>query len=435
VRNAAGEGSAVDAFGGPTIGASIVEGVEVSWDRIPELFSLDPAVGHLNHGSYGAVPIPVQRAQRRLREEMEANPMAFFTRGLLDRLAHTRRHLAAFLGADPDGAALVPNATAAVQVVLGSLRLRAGDEILLTDHGYGAVRMAVERLCRRTGAILREVSVPLDADDRETVALVASASHGCPRLVIIDHVASATAKLFPVTRIVAALREFGVPVLVDGGHAPGMLPVDVAATGADFWLGNLHKWAFAPRSTAVLVVAPEHRDAVEPLVISWQQESGFPGAVEYAGTLDYTAWLAAPAAVHTLRALGFDAVRRHNADLAAYGQATLGTALGVDRADLPGPTVDIEPAGADHPGAAAPVSMRLVPLPPGVADDRPAAAEFQREIATELAYEVAASAWGGRGYLRLSAQVYNRPQEYDRLAEALPGLLARARAKRRARSA
>jgi len=394
----------------------IVEGVEVSWGRVREMFSLDRSVAHLNHGSFGAVPIPVQRAQRRLRDEMDANPMAFFSRGLLERLAHSRRHLAGFLRADPDGTALVANATAAVQVVLGSLRLGAGDEILLTDHGYGAVRLAAEHLCRRTGARMREVAVPLGASDDDAVAAVAEAAMpGRTRLAIVDHVASSTAKLFPVTRIVAAMKELGVPVLVDAAHAPGMLDVDVESIGTDFWLGNLHKWGFAPRPTAVLVVAPPHRTAIEPLVVSLQHASGFPGAVEFGGTLDYTAWLAAPTGVHTLRALGLDAVRRHNADLAAYGQATIGEALGLDPTELPTPTAGSEP-----------VSMRVVPLPPGVADDAPAAIARRQEIAAELACEVGLDAWAGRGHLRLSAHVYNRPEEYDRLAAGLPALLARA---------
>ena len=132
-----------------------------------ELFSLDPRVAHLNHGSFGAVPIPVQRAQQRLRDEMDANPMAFFSRGLLDRLAHTRRHLAAFVGADPDGVALVPNATAAVMAVLSSVAFAPGQEVLVTDHGYGAVRIAAEQVAGRAGATVREVAVPLTATDDE----------------------------------------------------------------------------------------------------------------------------------------------------------------------------------------------------------------------------------------------------------------------------
>ncbi|HEX6870574.1 MAG TPA: aminotransferase class V-fold PLP-dependent enzyme, partial [Micromonosporaceae bacterium] len=193
-----------------------IQGIEVSWSRVRDLFALDYSVAQLNHGSYGAVPIPVQRVQQRVREEMEANPMAFFSRGLVDRLGHTRSHLAGFLGADPRSTAFVANATVAAQVVLGSLRFAAGDEILLTDHGYGAVRLAVDRVCARTGAVAREVAIPLPASDEEVVnRLTAVIRPGRTKLVIVDHITSPTAVVFPVARIAAAVRQFDIPVLVD----------------------------------------------------------------------------------------------------------------------------------------------------------------------------------------------------------------------------
>ncbi|MEV0152183.1 aminotransferase class V-fold PLP-dependent enzyme [Micromonospora sp. NPDC050686] len=377
------------------------------------LFSLDPAVSHLNHGSFGAVPIGVQRAQQRLRDEMEANPLRFFTRGLVDRITHTRRHLAACLGADPDGAALVGNATTGVAVVLASLGLRPGDEVLTTDHGYGAVGLSVERECRRTGAVPRVVRVPLDAAEEEIVEIVrAGLRPGRTKLLVVDQLTSATARLLPAAAIVGVAREQGVPVLVDGAHAPGMLPAPVSGIGADFWVGNLHKWGYAPRGTAVLVVAPPWRERIEPLVVSWEQPAGFPGNVEWQATLDYTSWLAAPVGLYTLRSLGVDRVRAHNAALAAYGQRVVGDALGVAPADLPTP---------GGPG----VAMRIVPLPPGVATTLDEATAVRTLIADRLATEVAVMSWGGRGWLRLSGQVYNSPDEYDRLAVRLPTLLAR----------
>jgi len=375
------------------------------------LFSLDPAVSYLNHGSFGAVPIGVQRAQQRVRDEVDANPMRFFSKGLLDRIIHTRRHLAAFLGADPDGSALVPNATAGVSLVLQSLRLGPGDEVLLTDHAYGAVALAARRQCRRAGATARTVAVPLGAPDREVVSRLRNALRpGKTKLVIVDQLTSPTAKSFPVRAIAAATREHDIPMLVDAAHAPGMLPVDVSAIGADFWVGNLHKWAFAPRGTALLAVAPAWRRRIEPLVVSWEHDSGFPLSVESQGTMDYSPWLAAPAGLFTLRTLGVEAVRRHNAALAAYGQRLVGASLGLAPSDLP------------EPGAAE-AAMRILPLPSGVATTQPEAHALRQQIADKLATEVAVNAWGGRGWLRLSAQIYNRPDEYDRLAEHLPALL------------
>jgi isopenicillin-N epimerase len=376
------------------------------------LFSLDPAVSYLNHGSFGAVPISVQRTQQRLRDETEANPLKFFVQGLHDRIIHTRRHLAAFLGADPDGSALVPNTTAGVALVLQSVRLQPGDEVLLTDHAYGAVALAARRQCRRAGATARTVAIPLGAPDAEVVSRIRNALRpGKTRLLIVDQLTSPTARAFPVRAITAAARDHDIPVLVDAAHAPGMLPVDVAAIGADFWVGNLHKWAFAPRGTALLSVAPDWRRRIDPLVVSWQQSEGFPSSVEFQGTVDYTAWLSAPAGLYVLRTLGPGTVRRHNAALAAYGQQVVGAALGLAASDLP------------DPGAAT-VSMRVVPLPAGLATTYPEAHALRQHIADKLAVETAINAWGGRGWLRLSAQVYNRPEEYERFAERLPQLLA-----------
>jgi isopenicillin-N epimerase len=374
------------------------------------LFSIDPAVSYLNHGSFGAVPIGVQRAQQRLRDEVESNPLRFYAQGLLDRIIHTRRHIATFLGADPDGSALVPNTTAAVSLVLQSVRLGPGDEVLLTDHAYGAVALAVRRQCRRAGATARTVALPLAAPDAEVVSRIRAALRpGKTKLMIVDQLASATAQVLPVQAIAAAAREQEIPVMVDAAHVPGMLPVEVDAIGADFWVGNLHKWAFAPRGTALLAVAPGWRRRIDPLVVSWEQDAGFPVSVEFQGTIDYTPWLAAPAGLFTLRTLGVGAVQAHNTALVAYGQRVVGAALGLAPTDLP------DPGG---PGA-----MRIVPLPAGLATTPAEAQALRQHIADKLATETAVNAWGGRGWLRLSAQVYNHPEEYERFADRLPPLL------------
>jgi isopenicillin-N epimerase len=393
--------------------AATVEGVEVSWDRVADLFPLDPAVTYLNHGGFGVVPHPVRRAQQRLRDEMDANPMGFFSRGVVERIAHTRRHLATFLGADPDGTALIPNATAATQLVVNALALGPGDEVVLTDNGYGSAAFCVAA----SGATIRTVPIPLSAGDDDVVARVVEAVRpGRTRLAIVDHITSPTARVFPVARIAAALREHDIPLFVDGAHAPGTLPLDVTALGADFWVGNLHKWAFAPRPTAAFVVAPRWRERIRPLAVSWEQPNGFPAAVEFGGTLDYTAWLAAPAGVHFLRTLGPDRVRQHNVELVEYGQRVVGAALGLTPAELP-----------DRTG---PVGMRLIPLAEDQWDE-PAARELHRRLAAEHKIELAFARWPAGLGLRICAQIYNRPADYDRLAAAV-ATLARPRSGSRA---
>ena len=387
---------------------TVIEGVYVGWDSIRECFSLDPSRSYLNHGGYGVTPVPVQRAQQRLRDEMESDPTLFFTRGLTDRVAHTRRALARFLGADPERTALVTNATTGLAVVLGSLPRRPDDEVAVTDHGYGAVTFAL----RAAGARLRVVPVELEATDAEIVAaMVDAVDPSRTRLVVLDLVSSSTARRMPVEALATALRPTGVPLLVDAAHGPGMLPLSVEALGADFVVGNLHKWAFAPRGTGILTVAQRWRAAIRPLVVSWLEPEGYPLNVESHGTADYTAWLAAPTGLFTLRTLGVERVRRHNAELVGYGQRAVGEALGLAQDELP------DPGG--------PVPMRVLPLPGRLPATEEAAVALRNRIADELRTTVAVNAWRGRLLLRIAAQVYNRADEYDRLAAELPGLLAR----------
>ncbi|WP_407987169.1 aminotransferase class V-fold PLP-dependent enzyme [Kitasatospora sp. CMC57] len=372
------------------------------------LFTLDPAVMHLNNGSYGAVPLPVQRVQGRLRAEQEQDPDGFFFE-LPDRIAKARARIASALGGRPDRLALVTNVTEGIAVVLDSLPLAAGEEILVTDHGYGVVTRAAERRAAESGARVRTVRLSVHAPDQEVVrARILAAVDERTKVAVLDLVSSPTARQIADPVLLAALAERGVTTVVDAAHAPGMLPVDLGdqAGGADFWIGNLHKWAFAPRASAVLAVHGAWRSRIRPLMFSWEHDRGFPGRVEWRGTCDYTPWLAAPAGFGLLEQLGTDRVRAHNEALAAYGQQQL-----VERAGLR--------ALPAMPGLA----MRAVRLPPGCAESEHTAKALMVGIRRRLATRVAIRPWSGGGVLRISAQVYNRPEEYRALAAGIGELL------------
>ncbi|HSF26821.1 MAG TPA: aminotransferase class V-fold PLP-dependent enzyme [Actinomycetes bacterium] len=388
------------------------------WAQVAALWRLDPAMTHLNHGSFGAVPTPVLEEQHRWRDRMETNPQRFFTRGVTESLVAARGEIAQFFGLGADELALVRNATTGVNTVFACAGLQPGDEVLLTEHGYGAVRIAADRACARAGARVVLAAVPLAVTDDEIVDRVLAAVTPRTRLAVIDQVTSATARAMPLDRLVPALQERGVAVCVDAAHAPGMLDVDLARLAPDYWTGNLHKWAWAPRGTAVLYAAPTRRTGLRPLVASWNDDLGFPGAFDRTGTDDLTAWLAAPAALRLMKELGLDRVREHNRRLVQQGRATLATAV----------SEQVPEAAVLPTSDGSTLSMALVALPPGVAVDLAGAEAWKRRIAEHAGVEVAVTTFRGQGLLRLSAQVYNCPADYEVLARRLPTLLADAAA-------
>ncbi|MFD3759817.1 aminotransferase class V-fold PLP-dependent enzyme [Streptomyces sp. NPDC058622] len=382
--------------GRPAVPARVFPGAE-------GLFRLDPAVAHLNHGSFGAVPVPVQEAQAALRALAHADPDAFFL-GVCDRLAQARARIAAHLGADPDGLAFIANATEGANLALDAIPFAAGDEILVTDHGYGTVVAAAARRATVTTVALD----PLLPDEDAVRETVLAALTPRTKAALLDHVSSPTARLIASPRLLADLRERGVTTVVDGAHAPGML-ADPLAGGADFWFGNLHKWGYAPSGSAVLAVAPEHRHRVRALVPSWEDQHGFPRSVEYRATADYTGWLAAPEGLDLLQRLDAARVRAHNSALAAHGAALL--------AEIPGITPLPHGEG---------LAMRALLLPAGTAETPEDAVALREEIAARLRVRVLVWPRPGGGGIRICGQVYNRPEEYERLAAGLPAHLGRA---------
>jgi isopenicillin-N epimerase len=370
----------------------------------PDLWTLDPEVLHLNHGSFGAVPRRTQDVTAALRAETEANPMLWF-RSIPDRLTASRLELASYLETDPAGFALVPNASAGVTAALATLPIKAGSRIVLTNHAYGAVLYAAQRFARANQAEVVVVDVPLEADD-ETVVSIIAAQLDQAAVLVVDQISSATAMVFPIAGLVEVCQDRGVPIVVDGAHAPALIDAP-AADGADFWTGNFHKWPAAPRATAGLVVAEKWRSSARPLIVSWSEhDERLPERFDMQGTYDYTPWIAAPESLRVLDELDWPVRRSQLSDLVDEGARVVAKALGTGVAQVvrPAPT------------------MRLVELPSSV--DVTAAEDVKARVSRELKAEITLTGFDGRGFLRLSAHAYNSPQDYEKLSERLPRVLA-----------
>jgi isopenicillin-N epimerase len=372
----------------------------------PDLWSLDPGVLHLNHGSFGAVPRRTQELLARLRAETETNPMLWF-RSVADRLAASRLELASYLGTDPAGFALVPNASAGVTAALATVPIRPGSRIVLTNHAYGAVRFAAERFARQNQAEVVIVDVPLEADDDTVVAAIGAALDERTAALVVDQISSATAMVFPVRRLVEACRAYDIPTIVDGAHAPALIDAP-AGDGADFWAGNFHKWPAAPRATAGLVVAEKWRSQTLPLIVSWSEyDERLPERFDMQGTYDYTPWIAAPESLRVLAELDWPRRRPQLSAMVDEGATVVAKALGSAVPDVANPAA----------------TMRLVELPLK-GDPTPADGEaFKVRASRELKAEITLTAFDTRVFIRLSAHAYNSPRDYELLAERLPRLL------------
>ena len=383
-----------------------------------EHWLLDPTVTFLNHGSFGATPRAVLAVQSALREEMEREPVRFLAHEIEPRLDAARAVLADFLGASPDDLAFVPNATAGVNAVLRSLDLDEHDQLLVTTHEYNASRNALDFVGALNGAKVVAVDVPFPIDSPDTVVeRVLEKITDRTRLLLIDHVTSQTALIFPIERIIAELRARGIDTLVDGAHAPGMLPLELRALDVAFYTGNLHKWVCAPKGTAFLYVHPNRRYAVRPAIISHganaerRDRSRFHLEFDWTGTFDPTAWLSVPAALQFIASLvpgGWPEVMRRNRELALRARDLLCERWGLDR-----------PAPDEMLG-----SMAALPLPDATKPPSPFGDALHDELFDRYKIEVPVQSWPQwpQRVLRVSAQLYNELGEYERLAEAVASL-------------
>lgn len=383
-------------------------------------WNLDPDVVFLNHGSFGACPRAILEAQHRYRLQMEAEPVRFFVRELPALQEKARLALAAFVGADPEGLALIPNATNGVNAVLRSLHLNPGDELLVFDHGYNAVRNAATFVAQRAGAHVRTVAIPFPIEGPDVVVeRTLAALSDRTVLAVLDHITSPTGLVMPILELVRKLRERGVETLVDGAHAPGQLDLDLDGLGAAYYVGNCHKWLCTPKGSALLYVRADLRPSVRPLTISHgantptTRRSRFLLEFDWVGTVDPTAALTIPDAIDFMAGLlpgGWPALRERNRGFALESRRILAEALGV--------------------AAPAPESMvaflAAVEMADGEAHvpDSPLSTEpLQDRLLHEYGIEVPIVPWPAppKRLIRISAQLYNSLDEVRYLADALLG--------------
>ncbi|MEH2338906.1 aminotransferase class V-fold PLP-dependent enzyme [Nostoc sp.] len=372
----------------------------------------------LNHGSFGACPKQVLAVQQRLRSQLEQEPLRFFGREWEPLLDDARSKLAAFVGADVQDLVFVPNATTGVNSVLRSLRFSPEDEILTTNHEYNACRNALDFVASRTGArvVVAKIPFPIDSPQQVVAAVIERVSPKT-RLALLDHVTSQTGLIFPIQELVKELQQRGVDTLVDGAHAPGMISLNLEEIGATYYTGNCHKWLCAPKGAAFLYVQRDKQLEIRPLTISHGTNSPrtdktrFQLEFDWTGTNDPTAYMCVPEAIAFMGSLlpgGWRELMQQNHHLVLQGRRLLCEALEVQ------PPCPEEMIG----------SMAVVPLPT-MLENRDFMS-IHDELFDKFGIQVQLLPWQEKPRLlvRISAQIYNTPEQYEYLAKVLKGLLS-----------
>lgn len=390
-----------------------------------KFWSLDPTVTFLNHGSYGACPLPVLEAQQRSRAQLEHQPLRFLMRDYEELLDAARNQLAAFVGAEADELVFVPNATTGVNSVLRSLLFSPDDELLTTNQDYNACRNALDFIASRTGAkvVVATVPFPLDSPNQVIEAVMERVSPRT-RLALLDHVTSKTGLIFPLQQLVNKLTAQGVDTLVDGAHALGMVPLNLHELGATYYTGNCHKWLCAPKGAGFLYVRREKQSAIRPLTISHganskrTDKSRFQLEFDWTGTADPTAYLCVPEAIRFLGSLlpgGWSELMKQNRAKALLARQLLCEAL------------EVSPPCPDQMIG----SMAVVPLPDKLSLYEQGRQPREWPVLQDILFErfnieVPVIPWTEpfQQMVRVSAQLYNTPQQYEYLAEALLQLLS-----------
>ena len=398
---------------------------EAAWAAQARHWNIRPDTTYLHHGSFGPPPDAVREARRRWIEAFEQQPMDAFVRQLEPAWLAARDKLAAFVGTSGANLIFVENATVGMNIVADSFPLSPGDEVLLTDHEYGAVHRIWQRACEKGGASAKTVELPLPfRSEEETVGAIFAAATDRTRLIVVSHITSPTAVILPVQRVSDEARRRGIAVAIDGPHAVAQLPLDIDRLGCDFYTASCHKWLSAPFGSGFLYVSPRNQSRVRPPVLSWGRIP--PTRIEswsdefvWAGTRDASAYLSIPAAIDFLMSIGPDRFRSRTHWLAQYARRKL--------AELTG----LEPMVPDDTRWYG--SMAHVPLPPprkasvatGRADDGcPVSNPLQHTIWRELGIEVPIIEFRGTRCIRVSCHLYNNTKQIDRLVDGLGKLLA-----------
>ena len=366
-------------------------------------FELAPGLVHLNHGSFGALPRTVAAEQERWRRLIERDPTSFFTFELPGLLRQAAGHVAKQFGGREADWVFCENATSAVNGILAGLSLKPGDEIVTTSHAYGAVLKAMRAWASRREANVVVADLPVYLqNDGQVIEAVSSALGPRTRLLIVDHITSATALVLPVGPLVDHAHKLGIPVLVDGAHVPGQLALDAPSIGADWYTGNAHKWLFAPRGCGLLWTHPSRQAETLPAILSHGTDGGYTAAFDWTGTRDVTPWLCFGASANAHDSFGGSELMERNRLLALEGAEVLRDSLSAAASGPP----EMRPAMAALSFGDAPADVH-VPM------------SLRRTLVQEYGVIVPIHAFAGKIWLRISAQIYNQIDDYHRCAEAV----------------
>ncbi len=378
-----------------------------------QYFQLDPTIHFLNHGSFGACPIPVFKTYQEWQQRLERQPVLFLGREMSKLDLEARQPLAAYLHTQPENLVFVTNATQGVNIIARSLDLKPGDEVLTTNHEYGACDNTWEFICKKTGASYIKHPIELPAHSSEEIlAQFWRAVNSKTRLIYLSHITSPTALQLPVEIIGHQARQAGIKTLVDGAHAPGQIPLDLEATCVDWYTGNLHKWALSPKGVGFLYAHPEVQNLVEPLVVSWgysdiqgrTRGSQFQDYLGWTGTRDPAASLSVPAALQFMQDHNWELVRENCHSLLRAAIDRICNLVNMD---------PLYPLGSDlyH-------QMGIAPLPGGTDLD-----SLKTRLYEQFRVEVPLIEWNGKKFIRISVQGYNSQEDLDTLLMGLEELL------------